>query len=172
MAVEPVFNTIEQVKASCRLTGAAATDAIKMIEDAIQDARVELYKSTTLGSSLIATIKATATPENATTEAQLRRTQANLAEIKMIKIRLVQSMPMFFIDSLPIAQKSWNEENIMTPVVDPAKLKDYLRGMQDQIDEALAELRGGSPANDDESMVVDIGPQETIPLVGKSIWGS
>lgn len=106
--MNPVFHETEaSLKASVRMTGAKASDAVAIFGDAVMHARIRIYER--LGESRVNQIKGTAVSQNATTPAQITRLRSLAAESALVRAFLISRIPMAFIDSSAQVLDAWNE---------------------------------------------------------------
>lgn len=95
------------LKTKLRLTAAAQTDTLAMIDRAVEEARIEFIYG--LGEARVTAILAIAYAENATTLAALVRTKANNVEVSMVRLRLLRDLPTLFQDASGAQNQDWNE---------------------------------------------------------------
>lgn len=138
MAISPVFiadtNTL---KAALRLSGAVNSDAVAMINTGMQQARLYLFRI--LGATRVTTIQGYAFNENAASDTEVTRLKANMTELALVRIFLMRTMPILFMDASGVKREVWNEEG-MTRRAEMKSLQDEIDRLQLDIDMWLTEL--------------------------------
>lgn len=142
MAIAPLFVAdMATLKAKLRLSGVSKTDALAIIDGAVEDVRLLLYDSTQgLGSTLVAEILAIAYVENATTAEALRRTRANSLESKWVRLLLLRRLPSLFMDAGAVTRDVFNDEPFTRS--SGRKLLDEIKALEDAIANDLGVLLG------------------------------
>lgn len=114
-----------------------------LIDQAIEESRVWLFNDEVgLGKSLIDQILLTAYVDNATTAAEIRRTCANLLEVKVVRRRLLVTMPVLFMDAGGVRQEAWNEEPFFRG--SHADVAGMIERLDAEIQNKLREITGDS----------------------------
>lgn len=168
MPVAPLFVVdMATLRARLRLSGAAQSDALAQIDEAVEWVRVALYNEETgLGLTRVNELLAVAYVENATTSADLVRTQANNLEQVYVRLRLLKVLPMLFMDASGSTHDTWNEEPLTRK--GQRSLEKEIASLEDEVLEAIADLTG-----DDDSLgilsAVVFEPAETPPGIADSI---
>lgn len=136
---QPLFvPSLAEMQKLLRLSAVSSTsDAQAMIENAIVDARVEFFQ--VLGSTAVTTLRAYPSTKTPETTAELLRKQAEVAEAKMVRVRLMRSMPTIFMDGSAPTQ-TWNDEAAFRDMGDKT-LAAEIRRLEDEIDAALNSLK-------------------------------
>jgi hypothetical protein len=169
MASAPLFVAdLATLTSKLRLTGVASGDSgTPLIDEGILQARNEIYLR--LGASTIATIQATAFTDNPTTADQYTRSLANSVEVKMVRLRLMRSMPMMFIDGT--GGDAMNILHDEAPYRDTSAfdLRAEMNMLEAEIDSDLAILTGAD-ADGSPNKAFSIGPAVTPPLPFGTIW--
>lgn len=149
MAITPTFIVdTATMKSLLRLTGTPQPDALAMIDSGIQSAG--LYLRRILGLARVVAIQGMAYSENPATLDQLSRLKANTAELYLVKINLMRSMPVLFMDNSSNTRETWNNEGL-TRRVSLRDLEPEIARLQSDVDTLLAEL-----ANDDGILQGDV----------------
>lgn len=134
----PVFiASTTTLKAQLRLTGAAQPDALAMIDTGIMQARIYLYR--VLGAARVTAIQAYGFNENATTDNEISRLKANNAELALVRMNLLRTMPTLFMDASGVKREAWNEEGFARRS-NQREVQDEIDRLQLDIDTWLTEL--------------------------------
>jgi len=168
MPVAPLFVAdMTTLKARLRLSGAAQSDALAQIDEAVEWVRVALYdEERGLGLTKVNEILAVAYVENATTSADLVRTQANNLEQIYVRLRLLKVLPMLFMDASGSTHDTWNEEPLTRK--GQRALEKEIEALQKEVEEAIADLLGDTDSTGKLSVVV-FEPDTVQPRPGDSI---
>lgn len=138
MAITPTFIVdMTTMKSLLRLTGTPQPDALAMIDAGVQQAG--LYLRRILGLARVVAIQGMAYSENPATLDQLARLKANTAELYLVRINLMRSMPVLFMDNSSNARETWNNEGL-TRRVSLRDLEPEIARLQSDVDTLLAEL--------------------------------
>ena len=138
MAIVPTFIAdMATVKTKLRLTGAQQPDALALIDTAVQQGRLYLMRQ--LGADRVAALQAKPYDENTMTSDGVQRLKANAAELAIIKIYLLRTMPTLFTDASAGKQGAWNDEGFArnTP---QDKTDEEIARLQYELDTWLLEL--------------------------------
>lgn len=139
---DPVF-VADRATLLTRLRLADGCGPDGLIDQAIEEARVWLYNDEVgLGKSLVDQILLTPYVDNASTMAELRRTCANLLEVKVVRRRLLCTMPVLFMDAGGVRQEAWNEEPFFRGSRDDAA--GMIEKLDAEIQNKLREIKGDS----------------------------
>ena len=168
MAIAPLFLAdMDTLKSRLRLSGAAQTDALAQIDQAVEDVRVKFYdEEQGLGLTVVTALLAIAYSENATTTEALKRTRANNLEVQWVRLLLLQRLPTIFMDGSAQTLDAWNEEPLTRN--GPRGVAKEIARLEKEIADGLAALLG----NDDErgSLTATVfEPAETPDRPGYSI---
>jgi len=169
MPVAPLFILDRPTLISkLRMTGAASTnDAQDVIDEAIQKTRIGFYDA--LSPDRVTELLAIPFVENAVTADAILRARANSTEVAWVKAHLLRDLPILFMDGSAIAQHTWNQEGF-TRSISSRQLREELHRLEEFINKSLEILGGAAPDHSMMSVSV-IGPDETPPLPGATIWG-
>lgn len=169
MAIAPLFVSDRALLLSkLRLAGTADTNDVQdVIDEAIQTVRIGFYDA--LGAALVTTLLATPFVENAVTAEGILRSKANTTEVAWVKVYLLRNLPTLFMDASAGAQQVWNQEGL-TRVILPNQTKAEITRLEEYINKAIVDLRGGTPDTSLASVSV-IEPDDEQPAPGASIWG-
>lgn len=170
MAVLPLFvATMDDLKSALRLTGAKQPDALAMINSAVQKSRSYIINQ--LGATRLGELVAIPYNENTLTEDGALRLRANALEIALVKLELLRSLPVIFMDSAGAKREVWNEEGLARK--EEAARKDEIARLQAEIGEILSEL--ATPVTDPVAAggirAETFGPETTPPAPGDSVFG-
>lgn len=159
MAVAPTFvKDMATLKARLRMTGAANTDTLTMVDDAVREARVGFIRR--LGSNRVTTIAGYTRSDAPTTAHELLRDVAESTEVTWVRYLLFQTLPTLFLDASAISQEAWNAETLSRQY-DREKGKELAR-MEGVIADGLAYL-GGNVEEVDRVRAASIEPDTTPP---------
>ncbi len=168
MAVAPLFiESMAILKGQLRLSGAAETDSLAILNSAVLKARVRLYKA--LSGARVAEILSTAHTDAPDTDAQITRINAENVELACVKSDLLRTMPTLFMDGSANKREIWNEEQIARRG-GPSDVAAELERLEAEIDKGLEELIGDSEEAAGEVRATCIGPLTTPPVPGASVW--
>lgn len=170
MPIAPLFISDRPTLISkLRMSGShSASDAQALIDEAIQKVRISFYDA--LGATKVVELLATPFVENAVTAESILRAKANSVEVAWVKSHLLRDLPTLFIDGSAIVQQTWNQEGFTRNISQNA-VKEELRRLEEYINDAIADLKGGTPDLSTISVSV-IEPDETPALPGATVWGS
>lgn len=163
--VQPLFvQTMDELRKSLRLSQIGNNnDAISLIEAAVQVAKINFFRH--LGEAKIAAIQKIALSKQPKTNSDYLRVMAAATEIKMVRVQLLRSMPVMFMDGTSKVQ-TWNEEAAFR---DGSFLqtRDELRRLEDEIKQNLSMLEsavfeGGDIKVDVVAPDSSISPGQTI----------
>ena len=169
MAVEPLFVADKDtLKSRLRLSGAAQTDALAQIDQAIEDVRVGFYDDAQgLGVSRVTALLAISYEENATTAEALLRTRANNLEVSWVRLLLMRRLPTLFMDASGNSLDVWNEEPLTRKA--GRSLRDEIARLELEVAEGLAYLGAGDDDDVGDLGVVVFEPSTTPDRPGLSI---
>jgi hypothetical protein len=131
---------LDTLKAKLRLTKLPADSAANdLLDESILDARVEFHRR--LGATRVGQIGALAFVANPTTADEILRALANTVEVKLVRVRLMRTLPVLFQDSSGEANRAWDEE---APFREAglSSLDKEIKRLEDEIEEAFQILEG------------------------------
>jgi hypothetical protein len=145
------------------MSGATEKDALAVVDTAVQRARVSIYDI--LGTTRVAAVLSTEFTETPSTDDELDRSKAALAELLWIKGLLVVDLPTLFIDSSGIVNRAWNESAMERDqsFVEVKEVSDRL------LNEAKAMLQDLATGEASAIRATAFGPTETPPRPGESV---
>ena len=144
MAVTPTFiASMALLKQQLRLSGAAGTDALAVIDSAVVKARKKLAAA--LGIALVTSLQGMAYDENAITETALKRARANDLELSLVRLYCLRTMPVLFMQNSGGTKEIWNNE-AATRAADQSFLKQEIARLEAEIAEDVAVLTEGEIA--------------------------
>ena len=168
MPVAPLFiPDIDTLKSRVRLTGATNLDTSAAIDSALHSARYLFFDN--LGSTRISEILGFPRNDNPSTANELIRSKAESAEAVHVRMTLMRTIPTFFLDASNQASQRWNEEALFRSSGN--QLDSEIERLGVEFLELLTALKGESSEEASGINVGTIGPAETPPLPGASIWG-
>jgi len=163
MSITPLFiSSMAVLKARLRLTAAAQSDTLAVLDRAVEETRIEFIYA--LGESRVTAILAIAYTENATTQAALVRTKANNVEASMVRLRLMRELPSLFMDASGAQNQDWNETSPFARRNDTDK---EIARLESEIAEGLAFLSG--EAEESSGVQGYSGTPKTTWQMGQSI---
>jgi hypothetical protein len=131
---------IAAVQAALRLTDLReGTDAIAILEQGIRMARVRFY--TRLGASTVQAILDTDYAEDPTTEDEMKRFVGNLCEVELVRLQLMDRMPLLFMDASGAARETYNNEGAFRSMDRDTLMAARLR-IEAQVEEWLSLMAG------------------------------
>lgn len=113
------------------------SDALNMIDAAIQTVSVLFYRS--LGADKIAALQAIAYPNAPSSDVEYLRVLAATTEIKAVRAQLLRTIPTMFMDG-SVATQTWQEEAGFRYNAGAIAMRDELKRLDTEIQEALAQL--------------------------------
>lgn len=141
-------------------------NAQDLIDEAISAVRVGFFRR--MGREAIEAAQATAFTKLPATDADYRRLLAQVTETKWVRLELMRSMPMMFVDG-NAADQSWQQEAAFRSATS-LQVASEMKQLRAEIDEALDIISGA--AQPSESLGVKIqtyGPDETPSLPGDTV---
>ena len=136
---QPLFvPTLSELQKSLRLSQVPSdNDALAMIENAIAEVRVEFYQ--VLGSTAVSVLRSYTSTKTPDTTQELLRKQAETTEVKMVRLRLMRTLPMLFMDGSSQTQ-TWNDEAAFRELGDKL-LAAEIRRLESEIQSSLERLK-------------------------------
>lgn len=149
MSVVPLFlDEVADVQAALRLTDVReGTDAVTIIEQGIRSARVRFYQR--LGPTTVATILETDYTDAPETTEEMKRMVGRLCEVEMVRLELLDRMPVIFMDASGSAREAFNSEGAFRSM-DQETLAAIRARIEAQIENWLAILVGEIDLGDGE----------------------
>lgn len=152
-----------------RLSGVptAATDTLAIIDEAVLRARLAFYRR--LGESRVAQLVAITYMVNPVSEDTILRALANSVEVDLVRVELMQRLPMAFMDASGDINKRWNQEAPFRErgPLDPSRLvKDLLNRLEEDF-QMLAQEE--ELANEVGLKTLTISPRCPAPRPGDSL---
>lgn len=151
MTVTPLFlDDFAAVQTALRLSDLReGSDAVAILEGGVRAARLRFYQH--LGPAVIASIRETDYTDEPETTEEMKRMAGNLCEVEMVRLHLLDRMPVIFMDASGSAREVFNNEAAFRSM-DPESLAQIRERIEDQIENWLAvmageiELGDGSPS--------------------------
>lgn len=170
MTVSPYFVADQAtLKSLLRLTGAASPDLASILDEATRQAMQDMYRR--LGASRLAEIKSTGFVDSPATEAQFVRSVANSTEVLIVKLHLLDSLPIRFLDGTGDAHQTWNDEAPFRDLSAEAKEKEIER-LTAQIESNFGMLEGDEDIGEPSVQGFLLEPDTAPPPMGNSLWGT
>lgn len=172
MAVNTLFiANMGTLEAALRLSGVpAGSDAKSIIDEGVLQARMSFVKALT--QARVTTIRGYAYTDDPSTEEENLRMLANLTESMLVRLHLMRTLPVLFMDSAEKDEQAWNEEGIFRnkSPFDLEREKVALReDIQNNFDLLLGEEEAGQIST---IKIQTMEPATTPPRPGDSVWGS
>lgn len=162
MAASPLYVAdMDTLKAQLRLTAVDSSDDSQAILDrGVRAARTQIYAR--LGSTVANAWTAVGYSENPTTEQGVLREVANLLEIELVFVHLLDNLPHFFMDDSGGTQHEWNETGAFRGY-SAEERTELRRRKKDQIEEYFELLSGEDDLGDDSGINIHVGESEIDP---------
>ncbi len=115
MAVAPLFVLdMETLQAKLRLTGLpSGADGEALLKSGVERAKAQFYRR--LGLSRVTTLLAMTYTDTPATQEDVLRIVANEAEVKAVRLHLLDTMPVLFMDNSTQTEEVWNTEGAFRP---------------------------------------------------------
>lgn len=126
------------LKAQLRLSGAAQSDSLALINTGILLARLYIYRI--LGTARVTQLQGFAFTEAATTDNDIARLKANMVELALVRIYLMRTMPILFMDSSGAKREIYNDEGF-TRRAEMKTIQEEIERLQLDIDMWILELQ-------------------------------
>ncbi len=170
MSPTPLFvDDMAGIQSALRLTDLrVGTDAVTILEQGVRMARVRFYQR--LGASTVQAILETDYVEDPTTEDEMKRFVGNLCEVEMVRLQLLDRMPVLFMDASGVARETYNNEGAFRSM-DRTTLLDIRQRIEAQIENWLALMAGEIELGDDEA--VQAYTQQAVdplPILGQTVF--
>jgi hypothetical protein len=167
VSVAPLFiSDRDALKSRVRLSASVNPDTEAAIDTAITKARVVFFDN--LGAARVAEIVALVPSDSPTTDDEIIRAKAEIAEALHVRMTLKRELPQFFIDAGAQALQRFNEEGMSRR--DPmANVEKEIEVMAVEFQGLLDALGGSSPDEESSIRVTTFEPDETPPRPYDSI---
>lgn len=169
MAVAPLFVAdIGTLKKEVRLDAMESTEArYSIFERAAISARAAIYSR--LGEAATNAWVAIAYAENPTNESGVLRSIANLLEVELVFLRLLDSLPIFFMDDSGGTQHSWNEDGAFRGL-DAEEREALKKAKQELVEEYFTMLEAAVLEDEGSVSAHSAEPDEPRPKLGGSAY--
>lgn len=124
MAVTPLYSSREDLLKKVRMTTATDEQTLAVVDMAMTEVRLEMIAA--LGSDRVTQIAGYQESENPSTQEEILRAMAAVAEILWVTAKLVEHLPVLFINDAAKAQNAFNDEPLTRDSVALAKYKSSL----------------------------------------------
>ncbi len=142
MAVETLFvENVAGLKEQLRLTGAAASDALAILDGEISRARIESFDR--LGTARVNEILTYLRTDNPSNVNEIALKRAELMEVNQVRRGLLTRLKMFWMDSSAATEQAFNQEGF-TREVDGRDMQHELDRLRAEIEEAYLYLEAAS----------------------------
>lgn len=167
MAVEPLFwASMADIKSNLRLTGAAASDAVSLIDQAVEEVRVEFYYRLT--KSRVDVLLALPYAENPDTDNETLRALCNAVELKWVKLKLLDRMPTLFMDAAGLQNEVWNTEAAFRQTGPSERERERTR-LRKEVEAGLDILKGEEGHGETKSVKVKVFSPDSVTKPGGSL---
>jgi len=166
MSPTPLFlDDMAALQTALRLSAVRAeSDALAILEQALRAARVRFYQR--LGTSVVQEIVEIDYVEDPTTNDEMRRFVGNLCEVELVRLQLMDRMPLIFMDASGAAREIYNNEGAFRSM-DPEVLAQARERIEAQIENWLAFMAGEIELGDDEQVQAYTQQKPTpTPILG------
>lgn len=166
---DPLFVAdLATLKSKLRLTKLPTDSAANaLLDEQILATRTAFYRR--LGAARVGQILAIPFVINPTTENGVKRAIANTVEVKMVRVRLMRTLPVLFQDSSGDANTAWNTE---APYREAglSSLDREIKRLEDEIEEDMQVLDGEEEQGAEKNWRVYDGVRECpAPRPGDSL---
>lgn len=168
MAIAPLFVTdLATLKSRLRLSGAAATDADAMIQQAVMDVRLGFFRRLT--QTRCAVLVGYTHTDTPATDTEILRALAESTEVKWVRLFAMRTLPTAFLDGVAMNQV-WQQEAPFRAAL-PADLAGERLALENEIAENLTILAGDQGIGTESTISTSvIGPKCAAPPVGQEIY--
>lgn len=147
MAVNPLYTAVKSdFLDKIRLSTAKSDQTLAVIDVAISKVRVGFFSSITSDRAL--EIAGFTSSDNPTTENEILKSTAAVAEVLWVTASLIELLPNVFMEGETEARQNWNEEPLSR---DSSALKTYKKNLEAQVQVMLGQLE--EPENDNAGPV-------------------
>lgn len=160
-AVAPLFSSSkDELRKALRMSQIApGSDALKMIDSAIQTASVMFYRQ--LGADKIAVLRSIPYPNTPYTDLEYLRVLAAQTEIKAVRAQLLRTIPLMLMDG-SIASGSWQQEAGFREGNNALLLRDELKRLEAEIASGMEQLSAMQLSPGGGVSVSIVAPDSTI----------
>ena len=165
MAVAPLFVAdMDTLKQELRLTAVDSTnDSEQIFQRAVISARAAVFAR--LGETVANAWVAVAYSENPTGEQGVLRAVANLLEVELVFLRLLDSLPIFFMDDGGGTQQAWNEEGTFRGL--DSDEREALKKTKRELVEEYFEMLDTGALEDEGEVSAHVGEHaDPVPKLG------
>lgn len=170
MTLTPLFmEDLAAIQSALRLTDLReGSDAISILEQGVRMARVRFYQR--LGADTVQDILDTDNVEDPTTDDEMKRFVGNLCEVELVRLQLLDRMPVIFMDASGVARETYNNEGAFRSM-DRETLLDIRQRIEAQIENWLALMAGEIELGDDEAVqAYTQQPVDPLPVLGQTVF--
>lgn len=178
MATVPLFVAdLATLYAKLRLTSiTAGSDTEEIVGEALLQTRISIYRR--LGDAAVTSLLGETFIENPQTVDKILRASANVLEVKMVRLRLLDVLPVLFMDNSGIEQELINEEATFRSL-QPGQLADMRETCRLEIEELFSLLSGETEIGNapksriftTETQEPGIFPSGTLIGDNRRMWG-
>lgn len=170
MATTPLFSaSVDVIRSKLRLSGVPTTgDAESIIDDAVLEVRSGFVRE--LGAARVTALQAIAFTENPSTSDEVLRATANQTEVKWVKLVLMRSLPMRFLDGNADETQAYFDEALFRHMSAEQIDAERVR-LNNEIQTNLCLLQGTTDCAASGGVQVLTLEPDTQPLPGATIFG-
>jgi len=170
VTVTPLFmEDLAAIQSALRLTDLReGSDAVSILEQGVRMARVRFFQR--LGASTVQDILDTDNVEDPTTDDEMKRFVGNLCEVELVRLQLLDRMPVIFMDASGVARETYNNEGAFRSM-DRDTLLDIRQRIEAQVENWLALMAGEIVLGDDEAVqAYTQQPVDPLPILGQTAF--
>jgi hypothetical protein len=112
-----------------------------LFKEAVKKARIKIYQQ--LGTSTVASLVALPSEDNPTTESGIQRSAANRVEFLLVRLDMLRSLPVLFMDASASSREVWNQEPLARQNPGSPALEAEIRRVESEIATLFATLEDG-----------------------------
>jgi hypothetical protein len=158
MAVEPLYQVKSDLLLRIRLSEVASSETKAVIDQAIKEVRLGFYSSLTPARAL--EISGYADSDNPTTDNEITKGQASVAESLWVTAILMDLLPQMFIEGENDVRQQWNEEPLTR---DAFALRRAKKELLNKVEIILGGLK--EPENTDVGPVKSFSTGAQVPYL-------
>jgi hypothetical protein len=166
MSATPLFlDDMVALQAALRLSALREEDdAVAILEQGLRAARVRFYQR--LGTNTVDTILDTTYIEDPRTTSELKRYVGNLCEVELVRLQLMDRLPLLFMDASGAAREAFNNEGAFRSI-DRQTLEVARARITSQVENWLAFMAGEVALGDGElAQVYTQTKSNPTPILG------
>jgi len=160
MATTPTFSSsVLRLKSELRLSKQPDGDGEAQVASALLEVKSGFIRE--LGSARITVLQALAFSENPVTSDQALRAVANLTEVKWVRVVLMRTLPMLFMDASVNQNQIYHDEATFRASSE-GRLETERIALENEIEKNLDLLRGDTSVGNEGRLKIS-SPQQACP---------